>query len=162
MRESMARLTPRFSADRTVKEYTEKHYLPAAKAYKKRVANNGKEFKQIIQTYHELKNKWSGVRFGETTVKTDKNQYEFDVQVYLNNLENDSVKVELYADNNDGGEPVHQEMSYVKDLSDKTGWKLYHCKVKAGRQVSDYTPRIIPHSNGFTVPLENDRITWER
>jgi starch phosphorylase len=33
MRESMARLTPRFSADRTVREYTEQHYLPAAAAY---------------------------------------------------------------------------------------------------------------------------------
>ena len=30
MRESMARLTPRFSANRAVCEYTEKHYLPAA------------------------------------------------------------------------------------------------------------------------------------
>ena len=33
MRESMARLTPRFSANRTVREYTEQHYLPAATAY---------------------------------------------------------------------------------------------------------------------------------
>ena len=30
MRESMARLTPRFSANRAVREYTEQHYLPAA------------------------------------------------------------------------------------------------------------------------------------
>jgi hypothetical protein len=30
MRESMAQLTPRFSADRAVREYTEQHYLPAA------------------------------------------------------------------------------------------------------------------------------------
>ena len=29
----MARLTPRFSANRTVREYTEQHYLPAATAY---------------------------------------------------------------------------------------------------------------------------------
>ena len=29
MRESMARLTPRFSANRTVREYTEQYYLPA-------------------------------------------------------------------------------------------------------------------------------------
>ena len=29
MRKSMASLTPRFSADRTVREYTEQHYLPA-------------------------------------------------------------------------------------------------------------------------------------
>jgi starch phosphorylase len=32
MRESMARLTPQFSANRTVREYTEKYYLPAAAA----------------------------------------------------------------------------------------------------------------------------------
>jgi glycogen phosphorylase len=30
MRKSMATLTPRFSADRAVREYTENHYLPAA------------------------------------------------------------------------------------------------------------------------------------
>ena len=34
MRESMAQLTPRFSANRTVREYTEQHYLPAAAAYR--------------------------------------------------------------------------------------------------------------------------------
>ena len=33
MRESMARLTPLFSASRAVREYTEQHYLPAATAY---------------------------------------------------------------------------------------------------------------------------------
>ena len=32
MRESMAHLTPRFSANRAVREYTEQHYLPAAAA----------------------------------------------------------------------------------------------------------------------------------
>ncbi len=33
MRESMARLTPRFSAERTVREYAERYYLFAATAY---------------------------------------------------------------------------------------------------------------------------------
>jgi glycogen phosphorylase len=41
MRESMARLTPRFSANRAVREYTEQHYLPAAAAYRERAANKG-------------------------------------------------------------------------------------------------------------------------
>ena len=30
MRESMARLTPQYCSSRTVREYTEQHYLPAA------------------------------------------------------------------------------------------------------------------------------------
>src|SRR6202522_2001228 len=41
MRESMARLTPRFSASRAVQEYTEQHYLPAAGAYRSRAAEKG-------------------------------------------------------------------------------------------------------------------------
>ena len=34
-------LTPRFSANRTVREYTEQHYLPAAAAYRERAADKG-------------------------------------------------------------------------------------------------------------------------
>ncbi len=45
MRESMARLTPRFSANRAVREYTEQHYLPAAAAYRERAADNGADGK---------------------------------------------------------------------------------------------------------------------
>src|SRR5665213_602236 len=41
MRESMARLTPRFSNNRTVREYTEQHYRPAAAAYRQRAADKG-------------------------------------------------------------------------------------------------------------------------
>jgi len=40
MRESMAQLTPRFSASRAVCEYTEQHYLPAAAIYRLRAADN--------------------------------------------------------------------------------------------------------------------------
>ena len=36
MRESMARLTPAFSANRAVRQYTEEHYLPAAAAFRRR------------------------------------------------------------------------------------------------------------------------------
>jgi hypothetical protein len=41
MRESMAQLTPRFSANRTVREYTEQHYLPAAATYRERATDKG-------------------------------------------------------------------------------------------------------------------------
>ena len=41
IRESMARLTPEFSATRTIREYTESHYLPAASGYRDRAADDG-------------------------------------------------------------------------------------------------------------------------
>ncbi len=43
MRESMARLTPRFSTNRTVGEYTERYYLPRAASYLQRAADTGKQ-----------------------------------------------------------------------------------------------------------------------
>jgi len=39
MRQSMARLTTSYSANRSVREYTENYYLPAAAAYCGRTAN---------------------------------------------------------------------------------------------------------------------------
>jgi starch phosphorylase len=47
MRESMARLTPRFSANRAVCEYTEQHYLPAADVYRVRAADQGAVGRQM-------------------------------------------------------------------------------------------------------------------
>ena len=71
MRESMARLTPRFSANRTVREYTEQHYLPAAAAYRERAANNGAIGRQVVDWQHAVDQKWGSVRFGDLRVETD-------------------------------------------------------------------------------------------
>ena len=63
MRESMARLTPRFSADRAVREYTEQHYLPAAAAYRERAANKGATGRQMVDWRHNLEQKWAQAAF---------------------------------------------------------------------------------------------------
>ena len=54
MRESMAQLTPRFSTNRAVCEYTEQHYLPAASAYLERAADNGAIGTDIVNWRHTL------------------------------------------------------------------------------------------------------------
>jgi glycogen phosphorylase len=53
MRESLARLTPRFSADRTVRDYTEQYYLPAAANYHRRAAEKGIVGGQIVEWHHQ-------------------------------------------------------------------------------------------------------------
>ena len=52
MRESMARLTPQFSADRAVREYTEQHYIPAAAAYRARTAHGGADGRKLVDWQH--------------------------------------------------------------------------------------------------------------
>jgi starch phosphorylase len=51
MRESMAQLTPHFSTNRAVREYTELHYLPAAVAYLERAADKGAIGVQMVNCH---------------------------------------------------------------------------------------------------------------
>ena len=105
MRESMARLTPAFSASRAVREYTEQHYLPAAAAYRERAANKGAVGKQVVDWRHELDRKWGSLRFGDLRVETNADQHVFEVELSLNDLDPNAARVELYADGIDGGDP---------------------------------------------------------
>ena len=61
MRESMARLTPHFSANRTVREYTERRYLPAAAAYRTRAAEDGRAGAELVAWRRRLAQCWHGV-----------------------------------------------------------------------------------------------------
>jgi starch phosphorylase len=155
MRESMARLTPRFSADRAVREYTEQHYLPCAAAYRRRVAEKGKMGKQVFDWESELEQKWAALHFGETKIETQGGQHVFEVQVALNGLDPKTVSVELYAGGQNGDGPVRQEMNPVRD-------GIYRVAVQANRPPADYTARLIPRYDGVAIPLEESRIVWQR
>jgi starch phosphorylase len=161
MRESMAQLTPRFSANRTVREYTEQHYLPAASAYRERAADKGAVGVQLVNWQGAMQQNWSNLRFGEMKVATDGGNHIFEVQVYLNGIDANSVRVELYADGVIGGLPVRQEMKIVGQLVGANGI-TYSTQVPTTRPAADYTARVIPHWSGVAVPLEAAQILWQR
>ena len=162
MRESMARLTPRFSANRTVREYTEQHYLPAATAYQLRLANKGAIGRQIVAWHHSLEQKWATLHFGELKAATDAERHVFKVEVYLNDLDPNAVRVELYADGVSGSAPTRQEMQRVRKLAVGSGGYVYSAAVPAAHPPADYTARVIPRCEGVAIPLEDARILWQR
>src|SRR3984957_15955153 len=116
MRESMARLTPVFSANRTVREYTEKHYLPAAAPYCTRAAEHGKAAAELVQWQRAVAGNWAHIRFGQLQVESRNGEHVFEVQVYLDDVNADAVRVELYADPSDGGHPIRQAMQRGHEL----------------------------------------------
>jgi starch phosphorylase len=162
MRESMAQLTPRFSTNRAVREYTEQHYLPAAAAYLERAADNGEIGVDMVSWRRTLGEQWSALRFGEVTVETEGEQYTIEVQVYLNELDTETVRVELYADGIAGGAPVRQKMKRVGPMTGAAGGFIYRAVVSAARTPEDYTARVIPNYPGVAVPLEAAHILWRR
>ena len=155
MRNSMASLTPRFSADRTVREYTEQHYLPRAAAYRERGAGKGELGRRIVDWRHAVEREWPMLRFAEMKVETRGGQHLFEAEVFLHDLDPNTVRVEIYADGVNGSGPVLQEMQRTP------GTHHYQAVLPATRPATDYTARLIPHYSGVAVPLEAAPIQWQ-
>ncbi len=180
VRESMARLTPEFSASRTIRDYTEQYYLPAANAFREREASDGTLGKSLTEWKSKLAQHWPEVGFESVTVKpvapadttgaTDlaapvpgpASGSEFSVRIHTGGLDKDSLRVELYCPAGLGG---GIELIPMLQCSDPAGTPdvLAYCVVQPGpRPASDYTVRIIPYHPAAVVPIEVDQIIWQR
>ncbi len=162
MRESMAQLTPRFSASRAVCDYTEQHYLPTATAYHARMANGGAIGRQMVDWRKKLDQQWSNLHFGEVKVESRGDQHYFEVQIFLGDLEPAAVRAEIYADGLNGGAYLRQELTHIGPVAAAPGGHVYCGSVSAARPPTDYTARVIPSFDGLAIPLEEARILWQR
>ena len=162
MRESMARLTPLFASSRAVREYSEQYYLPAAATYRQRAANKGAVGRQVIDWQHEVDRKWSSLRFCNLRIETKADHHLFEVTLFLNGLDPNAVRVELYADGMNGHAALREEMKCTGPQPDASCPCVYHATVLSARPASDYTARVIPRCSGVAVPFEFARILWQR
>ena len=144
-----------------VREYTEQHYLHAAKSYLDRAANNGEKGKQIADTLKKLEQNWDSIHFGELKVVTNDNQHVFEIQIYFNGLNPDNVEVELFSNDIDGEASIVQIMNRGQNLEGESNAYLYHASVSLHRLASDFTARAIPFIPSVSVPLEISKITWQ-
>ena len=89
-------------------------------------------------------------------VQTNAAQHIFEAEVYLNDLDPNAVRVELYADGINGSSPVRARDDARSPIGGADSGYAYSAQVPATRPVTDYTARIIPHCAGVAVPLEVD------
>jgi starch phosphorylase len=160
MRESMARLTPTCSANRAVRQYTEEHYLSAAAAFRQRAENRASVGADLVAWQAELAKHWSALRVGATTVEQQGERYLFHVQVFLDHIDPDAVRVELYAEAQKDEAPITHAMNRGERLVGATSGFAYSASVPTGRPAADYTPRLVPGHVGAFVPLEAPFILW--
>jgi len=161
VRESMARLTSEFSATRSIREYTENHYLPAATGYRQRTDGDSALGVSLLQWQKDIDRHWNTVRFGSVRIETHDSQHSFQVEVSPGVLTPDQLQVELYADSAQEGNPAIETMTASESHADAQGVFIYSAQVPANRPASDYTVRVIPHHPNASVPLEASRITWQ-
>jgi glycogen phosphorylase len=160
MKESMARLTPRFSANRAVRQYTDQYYVSAASNFKDRSANRGEAGTALLAWRDDIAKHWPRVRFGSATMEQRDGQHTFHVQVFLDDLSPDAVAAELFAEGHNGGAPERHPMNRGDRLVGAENAFLYSANVAAVRPAADFTPRLIPQHPGAIVPLEAPFILW--
>ncbi|RMG35848.1 MAG: alpha-glucan family phosphorylase, partial [Gammaproteobacteria bacterium] len=162
MRRSMATLTPAFSSNRMVRQYTQSYYLPMAQSVSERCADGAALAKAIAQWNEGLYGLWDAIRFGSLMAGSDDREHRVTVQVYLDGIDPDDVRVQLYADPLEGSEPECHDMVRGQPLAGAVNGYLYEIVLPPTRPLGDYTVRVVPHHPLARVPLENNLILWQR
>jgi glycogen phosphorylase len=160
VRESMARLTPAFSATRCVEEYTANYYAPLAEAYRRRSSGSG--VVENLQAWKkQLSAHWSKIRFGSMHTESEGGINRIRLQVYLGELDPDAVRVELFAEASDGRDAIRHVMTRGDQLVGENAWR-YDAEIDAGRTADAFTPRVVPYHPEAVIPLECSQILWYR
>ncbi len=81
----------------------------------------------MVDWRHAVDGKWGGLRFGDLRVESKADQHVFEVEILLNDLDSNAVRVELYADGINGGAAERVEMKQA------SGGSLYTAAVSNAR-----------------------------
>ena len=165
VRKSMARLTPIFSANRTVRQYTEDHYLPAASGYTLRASHNGTGAGALLGWRSAIYRYWSDVHFGKLQTYEQEGGITFEAELYLAGVEPSAVRVELYAEAEREGAPFRQEMHRKESYVGDPALRIYSTMISTSRAATDLTPggrrSVLPY-HPLAMPLEIDRVIWQK
>jgi glycogen phosphorylase len=162
VRASMSILTPNFSSNRMMREYVERAYLPAAKAYRARIARDAGLARELNDWQCTLEENWKGLRFGDVRVESSGENHVFEVAIHCGDLDPDLIRVELYAEGYDEHFPCRVPLQRKGPVSGLVNVYCYSGMAPASRPLNHYTPRIIPFHLRAAVPLEYSRILWMR
>jgi starch phosphorylase len=161
IRASMARLAPRFSANRMLSEYLELLYLPAGAGQARRSENNAEVARSLARWEHLMTNFWHTVRFGAVEHEyLEGGGVRFRTWISSGEVPLDYVRVELYADATRDA-PAFRKAMTARGHGHPDS-QCFELDVVTTRPLTDFTPRILPHHSDARLPFELPLIRWQR
>jgi len=157
MRESMARLTPLFSANRMVREYAVQYHLPAGEDCRVRSANRGAAGEKLEERIASLSRSWGELRFESARSKREGDAHLFEVQLHLGGVDPGDIRVELFAEARDGEASLRLPMMETEARPGS-----YTARVRSDRPADDYTARVVVSGDRGMLPLESLPPVWQR
>jgi starch phosphorylase len=162
VRQSMASLTPRYSSNRTVREYLERAYLPAAKHYGVRTTDRYAAAKAVECWAQRLKRGWANLHVAEPSVTIENGRRTVSAAIYFGEIEQADVAVELYSDAGNDGRPTVLPMRKGDALPGATNGSIYSVRLRSDLPIDAFTVRIVPAYHGVELPAELPLIAWQR
>lgn len=169
VRASLARLTPRFSANRMLRDYVLQLYQPAEAGVAARLADGAARARAIHARRCRLTRLWSQIRFGRLDVQATDAGHRFGAEVFLNEVPLEDVQVELYADpTSPGGAPTSVRMEMTGPLPGSRHGFSFTATVADERPPDHWTPRVVAADQGpsdtfpgaFRSPSDLPLIAW--
>ncbi|CAM3875815.1 starch phosphorylase [Pseudomonas synxantha] len=161
IRSSMSNLVQEYSADRAVREYTERYYLPGALRYRERTKERSAVANLLRDRLTSLDEHWDEIKILDTRItRGPALTYKVEVAIDTGALPVNALCVQLYAEQR-GHAPAQVLDMTLKPADEHAQTRLYVVEARGDREIEDFTVRIIPGSEyGLAVPLESQRVHW--
>jgi len=162
VRKSMSMLTPRFSANRMVRQYLDQVYIPAAKAFSERIADNARIARELSRWQKHIRDNWPRIHFGTVRTNESNGKSRFLAELYMADLDPRLICVELYADPSEGQPGECLAARCEGPITGAVNGYFYSAEIQTVRPSSDYTLRAVPRHPEARLPLEENHILWQK
>jgi starch phosphorylase len=160
VRQSMARLTPQFSANRMLREYVEELYLPAAAMLRARVDNQSHEADALAEWERSLRLHWGAIAVGAIESQVSDGVLTMSVPVRLGAIDAGAIAVEVYADTVEDEPAMRIPLERAAPMAGVTNGAIYRAAISTSRPSWHFTARVIPRRDGVRIPMELPLIAW--
>ena len=157
----MTRLTAAFSSARMVRDYVDNVYLPAAAALRRRTADGGAVARDLADWSNRLRRAWPSLHIGAPSVSRADDHWRVSVPVFLGEVSEADVRVELYADPLAGGEPQIIPLEAEQAITGAANGYVFAGQAPAARPASDFTVRVVPAHAEARAPTDLPLIAWQ-
>ena len=170
MRESIRTVTPVFNTHRMVKEYTERLYTPAARAYQEFARDECAAATQLSKWKTKMRKAWTQVIIVDVQVGNKDRQnilvgeaLQVSAKVHLGAVDRENVRVEAYHGEAENGGLRNPAVTVLSESSqaDGDGNYLYHGLVPASESGTyGFSVRVVPIHPHLMQTHELRLITW--
>jgi starch phosphorylase len=162
MRRSMLTLVGQYSADRAVREYVERYYLPLARGYGRRTRNRGALAIELVDVIADITRRWADLRIVNSTCRRAENLYHIQLDIALGGIATQCLRVQLYRAGDEHDRSRTWDLALRVD-SPASGRAVYEGQVPDDCPESAYTARVMVNDRSeLFVPLEIPVILWEK